>query len=318
MMTTKSIVVVGSINLDLAVSAARNPHAGETILGTGFDVFTGGKGANQAVAAARLGHDVHMIGKLGGDKFAAQLLKDLDDAGVHTETITPTSGPSGVALIIGTDSGENRIIVIPGANDQLLPCDIERNSTLIRNVGIVLTQLEIPLETTEALVELTSRHGVPLILDPAPFRSLPAEVLRKTDWITPNESETQLLIESTLPVSDDRLQEVAEYLLSRGPRNVLLKLGERGAYLATQDGARTFIPPFSVRAIDTTAAGDAFNGAFAVALVRGSLPVDAARFASAVAAISVTRRGALPSMPTQAEVDSFLTEQSKTQLEATQ
>lgn len=315
---SKSIVVVGSINLDLAVFASRNPSAGETILGTSFNVFTGGKGANQAVAAARLGHRVHMIGRLGDDIFATQLLEDLKGVGVHTQAITTTSGPSGVALIIATDSGENRIIVVPGANNDLSPNDIERNCALIQNAGIVLTQLEIPLETTEALVKLTSHYDVPLILDPAPFRQLPAEVLRGTDWITPNESETQLLTDSALPTSDAELQEVSEYLMSLGPRNVLLKLGERGAYLATQDGARTFIPAYSVSAIDTTAAGDAFNGAFAVALVRGSLPADAARFASAVAAISVTRRGASSSMPTQAEVDSFLKEQSKTRLEISQ
>jgi ribokinase len=312
---TKSIVVVGSINLDIAVSAPRHPGAGETILGNRFDVFTGGKGANQSVAAARLGHRVHMIGRLGDDMFAPQLLEDLKDAGVYTEAISTTSGPSGVALIVATDSGENRIIVVPGANNTLSACDIERNRALIQNAAVVLTQLEIPLEATEALVKLTSRYGIPLILDPAPFRELPVEVLRGMDWITPNESETLLLTNSALPASGVGLQEISEFLMSLGPRNVLLKLGERGAYLATQDGVRTFIPAYSVPANDTTAAGDAFNGAFAVALVRGALPVEAARFASAVAAVSVTRRGALPSLPTQAEVDSFLEGQSKIQQE---
>jgi ribokinase len=313
---TKSIVVVGSINLDLAVSASRSPRAGETILGTGFEVFTGGKGANQAVAAAKLGHRVHMIGKLGDDAFAGQLLEDLKGAGVDTQAVTRTSGPSGVALIIATDSGENRIIVVPGANNKLLPGEIEQNYAVIQNAGIVLTQLEIMLETTEAVTKLTSRHGVPLILDPAPARELPADLLRRTDWITPNEGEAQFFTGSaTPPVSEAEMREVSEYFISLGPRNVLLKLGERGAYMATHDGTRTFIPSFPVRAIDTTAAGDAFNGAFAVALVRGSLPADAARFASAVAAISVTRHGALPSMPTQAEVRFFLEKQSKIQQE---
>jgi ribokinase len=259
-----------------------------------------------------------MIGKLGDDPFAPQLLEDLKKAGVHTQAITTTSGSSGVALIIATDSGENRIIVVAGANNNLLPRDIEQHCALIQNAGIVLTQLEIPLETTEALVKLTSSHGVPLILDPAPFRQLPPGVLHGTEWITPNESETQLLTNSTLPASDADLCEISEYLMSLGPRNVLLKLGERGAYLATHDGVRTFIPAYAVPASDTTAAGDAFNGAFAVALVRGALPADAARFATAVAAISVTRRGALPAMPTQAEVDSFLEKQSEFQQEPIQ
>lgn len=308
----KSIVVVGSINLDLAVFASRNPSAGETILGTRFNVFTGGKGANQAVAAARLDHPVQMIGKLGDDAFTEQLLQDLKGAGVDTGAITRTSGPSGVALIIATDSGENRIIVVPGANNKLLPDEIEQNYALIQNAGIILTQLEIPLETTEAVAKLASRHGVPLILDPAPVRELPADLLRRTDWITPNEGEAQFFTGSTIPpVSEAEMREVSEYFIGLGSRNVLLKLGERGAYMATHDGMRTFIPAFPVRATDTTAAGDAFNGAFAAALVRGSLPADAARFASAVAAISVTRHGALPSMPTQAEVSLFLEEPSK-------
>jgi ribokinase len=316
---SKSIVVVGSINLDLTVFASRNPSAGETILGTGFNVFTGGKGANQAVAAARLDCPVQMIGKLGNDAFADQLLQDLKAAGVDTRAITRTSGPSGVALIITTNSGENRIIVTPGANNDLSPDDIERNCALIQNADIVLTQLEIPLETIEALAKLTSRHNVRLILDPAPARELPVELLRKTDWITPNEGEALFFTRSSSPpVSEVEMREVSEYFLGLGPQNVLLKLGERGAYMATHDGTRTFIPAFPVRAIDTTAAGDAFNGAFAVALVRGSLPADAARFASAVAAISVTRHGALPSMPTQSEVNFFLEEQSKIKQEIEQ
>jgi ribokinase len=314
---TKSIVVVGSINLDITVSGPRHPRAGETILGSGFEVFTGGKGANQAVAAARLGHCVHMIGRLGDDPFAPQLLEDLNGVGVHTQAIATTSGPSGLALIvIATDSSENRIIVVPGANNKLSPDDIEQNCDLIQNADIVLTQLEIPLETSEALAKLTSRHGTPLILDPAPARPLPADLLRAIDWITPNEGEAQIFTGSAAPpASETEMREVAEYLMAMGPRNVVLKMGERGAYLATQDGGRTLIPAFDVRAVDTTAAGDAFNASFAVAILQGSSPIDAARFAAAAAAISVTRRGAVPSMPTQAEVDSFLDKQSRIQQE---
>lgn len=314
----KDIVVVGSINLDLAVSVARNPDAGETLLGTAFETSTGGKGANQAAAAAKLGHRVHMIGKLGDDIFAARLLEELEAAGVHSHSVTRIAGPSGVALIVGTDSGQNSIIVVPGANHKLLPGDIEQHRTLIEHAGIVLTQLEIPLETTEALAKLTASQGMPLILDPAPARLLPPEILRNVAWITPNETEAQWLTGSTgLPVSECEMQEMAECFLSMGPRNVLLKLGQRGAYLATEDGLRTFIPAYPVAAIDTTGAGDAFNGAFAVALLRGSRAADAARFATAAAAISVTRRGALPSMPTQVEV-TFLAEQSRNQQETLQ
>lgn len=316
---TKSILVVGSINVDLTVAASRHPRPGETILGTDFGIFTGGKGANQAAAAARLGHTVHMIGKVGDDSFGATLLEELSSAGVRTHAITTTRGPSGVALIIATHSGENSIIVAPGANNALSPRDLERFSVLIRSAGVVLTQLEIPLETVEALAGMTTRHGVPLVLDPAPARSLPSDLLARVDWITPNESEAQILTGSTVsPSSPSELRELSEYFMSLGPKNILLKLGERGAYLATQDGTRALIPPYSVTAVDTTAAGDAFNGAFAVALARGSSPADAAGWASAVAAISVTRRGALPSLPGQEEVVAFLAEQSGVQQEAAQ
>jgi ribokinase len=307
----KHIVVVGSTNLDLVVSAMRNPNVGETLLGTRFDIFTGGKGANQAVAAARLGHPVYMIGKLGSDVFSAQMLEDLRVAGVSTDQIGMVPGHSGVALIITADSGQNSIIIVPGANDQLLPQDVEENRSLIENAGVILTQLETPLTTTEALVNIAWSSGAPLILDPTPARHLPPHLLRKVAWITPNETEAQLLARSTSsPSSELELRQLAEYFMSLGPQNVLLKLGERGAYLATREGLRASIPAYAVRVADTTAAGDAFNGAFAVALARGSSPIDAAYFASAVAAISVTRRGALPSMPAQADVDSFLAEQA--------
>ena len=316
---TKHIVVVGSINLDLVVSAARHPSIGETLQGTGFEVFTGGKGANQAVAAARLGHQVYMIGKIGSDAFAAQLLEELETAGVGTHAIEKIAGPSGVALVITLESGQNSIIIIPGANNGLSPQDIQKNQALIQSAGVVLTQLETPLEATEALAELTSSHGVQLILDPAPARDLPAGLLRKVTWITPNETEAQRLAGSTSsPSSEIELRELAEHFMSLGPQNVLLKLGDRGVYLATRDGLRASVPAYQVQAVDTTAAGDAFNGAFAVALARGSLPADAVFFASAVAAIAVTRRGAFPSMPTQADVDAFLAEQTAAQSTETQ
>jgi len=302
----KHVVVVGSTNLDFAISAGRNPDPGETVLGTGFEIFTGGKGANQAIAAARLGHRVCMIGKLGSDVFSAQLLKDLMTAGVDTDAVDPVAGHSGVAFIVTVESGQNSIIVVPGANSYLLPQDIEENRTLIASAGVVLTQMEIPPATTEALVELTWSHGVPLILDPTPARYLQPQLLRKVAWITPNETEAQLLGGCETPTETEaEMRKLAEHFLGLGPRNVLLKLGERGAYIATQDGERTAIPAYAVKPVDTTGAGDAFNGAFAVALARGVRPVDAARFASAAAAVSVTRRGAAPSMPTQADVDYF-------------
>lgn len=305
----KPIVVVGSLNIDLTVSVMRSPRSGETVPGTGFEIFTGGKGANQAASAARLGHPVQMIGMLGEDAFAARLLQELAGTGVETHAIGTTRGPSGVAVIVTTPSGENSIIVVPGANGQLSPAEIERHSDLIGNAALVLTQLETPLETVEALAEFTHRHAIPLILDPAPARSLPSSLLSKVDWITPNETEAQTLTGcATSFATETDCCTAAEHFMRCGVRNVLLKLGERGAFLATQDGIRARIAPFAVTPVDTTAAGDAFNGGLAVGLARGLSAVNAAQLASAVAAISVTRHGALPSLPSQDEVSSFLAE----------
>jgi ribokinase len=315
---SKPIVVVGSINLDLTVWSPRMPTPGETIRGTGFGVFTGGKGANQAAAAARLGHASSLIGRVGDDPFAETLLTELERAGVSTEFVWKTAGPSGIAVIVSAASGENSIIVAPGANNRLLPADLEACASMIGSAAAVLTQLEIPLETIEALAAMTSRSGVPLILDPAPAQALPPEVLARIDWITPNETEARLLTGHASALWSERdVREVAEHFLSRGPKNILMKLGERGAWLATQDGLRTLIPAYRVSVVDTTAAGDAFNGSFAVALARGACPAEAARFASAVAALSVTRRGALPSLPTQDEVAAFLAVHSIAPQEAT-
>lgn len=315
---SKPIVVIGSMNVDLTVRAPRIPGPGETILGSDFGIFAGGKGANQAAAAARLGYPTRMVGRLGSDPFADTLLREMRSAGVETGAIAQVPGPSGVAVIVAANSGENSIIVAPGANSALLPKDLERVERHIREAAVVLTQLEIPLETVEALASITASAGVPLILDPAPARPLGRELLARVDWITPNESEAQLLTGAgEAAVAEAELRDVAEFFLSLGPRNIVLKLGARGAYLATHDGARTMIPPYLVTVMDTTAAGDAFNAGFAVALARGSAPRAAAEFASAVAALSVTRRGALPSLPTQDEVAALIASHSTMQQETT-
>lgn len=306
----KRIVVVGSINLDLVAATPHIPLPGQTVSGSTFQTFPGGKGANQAVAAARLGASVSMIGKLGADVFAEQLKKSLEDAGVETDAIGRADGPSGVALITTDPDGENAITVVAGANDMLSPADLEANLDLIRSAGILLTQLEIPMETVECLARIAAKENIPLMLDPAPARLLPASVLKSVEWLTPNETELwPQLQQLAKELSSDVLKEAASQLLSRGSRNVILKLGERGCYLALADGTRKLLPAYDVRAVDTTAAGDAFNGALAVALLRGDDPVKSALWASAVAAISVTRHGAQPSMPNPAEVEIFLESQ---------
>lgn len=306
---SKPIVVVGSINLDLVAATQRIPIAGETVAGVSFRTFPGGKGANQAVAAARLGGTVRLIGKLGTDAFGIELRNHLIVANVDTDGvgIVPTS--SGVALITTDEEGQNAITVVPGANGYLRPADVDANLDLIREAGILMTQLEIPLETVERLAEIASAHNIPLMLDPAPARVLPASLLERVDWLTPNETETCIL--TGLPIGElgnDRFEEAAQKLLAAGCRNVILKMGSRGCYLALSDGMRRLVPAYTVNAIDTTAAGDAFNGAFAVAQMRGVEPVESAFWASAVAAISVTRAGAQTSMPTAMEVERFLEE----------
>jgi ribokinase len=309
----KRLVVVGSINLDLVSVAPRIPLPGETLIGTSFASFPGGKGANQAFAAARLGMQVSMIGKLGNDSFGAELRANLESAGVDTAAVEVESTSSGIAQIITAANGENVIVVIPGANAHVSPSYVEKHLDVIRGASIVLTQLETPLETVEFLAGVTRREGIPLVLDPAPAQPLPASLLERVDWLTPNESETcSLLNLKSQDLPENELANFAEILLQRGPRNVLLKLGQRGCFLALADGRRISLPAHQVRAIDSTAAGDAFNGAFASALLEGHDPVRSASWASAVAAISVTRRGAQPSMPTLTEVQAFLKEREGT------
>lgn len=305
MSAVKPIVVVGSINQDLVVAAPHIPGAGETIIGTDFQVHPGGKGANQAVAVARLGYPVHMIGRLGDDAVGAQMRAHLQQSGVGTEAIGTSEGASGVALIVVSAKGENSIVVAPGANAKLTPQDIEANLALIKHAGIVLAQLETPLDTVEALALICARADVPLMLDPAPAQQLPASVLKSVAWITPNETEAAFYAHANA-ADVSAPAAIARALFASGCRGVVLKLGSRGAYLANAEGKTEQVPAFAVHAIDSTAAGDAFNGAFAVGLMLGKSPRESAVFAAAVAAISVTRRGAQPSMPTMSEVETFM------------
>ncbi len=304
----KSLVVVGSLNVDLVARVDRIPVPGETIIGTDFETWCGGKGANQATAIARLGAPVSLIGKVGSDAFARQLRDELEKTGVDTGAVENTNGPSGTALIETSADGENSIVVIPGANARLLPDDLDRYRGAIESAAMVLAQLEIPHETTEYLVHLANVAGVPLILDPAPAYPLSAAVLSGVTWLTPNETETRLLLgldpDDPSPLA---APEAAARLLDRGVRNVILKLGSRGVYLAGQDVAAVAVGACSVEVVDTTGAGDAFNGAFAFALVHGGMdPTEAANFACGAAALSVTRPGAQASMPTLEECESFL------------
>lgn len=295
---SKRIVVVGSINMDLVATTARMPAAGETVHGEHFATWPGGKGANQAVAAARLGGDVTLIGQVGSDAFADTLMHGLQQAGVNTQHVGRSACASGCALILVDDAGRNSIVVIEGANGTLTIGMVDAAEEACRHAAVMLVQLETPLETVLHVARLASRHRIPLILDPSPARELPAELLGNTSWLTPNETECATLLRRTaVTLSSDTTPEVAHALLALGPRNVVLKMGSQGVFLAGKDIADTFIPAVPVQAVDTTAAGDAFNGAFAYALA-GGLPLrHAAEFACSVAAVCVTRRGAQSSMP---------------------
>jgi ribokinase len=303
----KRLLVVGSINLDLVASSQRIPLPGETVAGKTFNTFPGGKGANQAVTAGKLGAPVSMIGRIGNDAFGTQLRASLESANVDTKAVEVAQTSSGIALITTAEDGQNAIVVVPGANGELSPRELEKHLPLIREAGIILTQLEIPLETIECLAMIVRRENIPLVLDPAPARTLPASLLATVDWLTPNETETLTLLQrNSTELRKEVLEDAAQQLLKQGCRNVLLKLGERGCYVALATGERTLVPSYRVKAIDTTAAGDAFNGAFATALLRGNAPLASVKYGSAVAALSVTRHGAQPSMPTPAEVEAFL------------
>jgi ribokinase len=307
----KPIVVVGSINIDLVASTERIPVEGETVSGSNFQIHPGGKGANQAVAVARLGYPVRIIGCLGNDAFGEQLRDHLKNSDVDIAGVTTVSGSSGVAVILVANKGENCIVITPGANARLMPHDLDRNVEIIRSAGLVLTQLEIPIETVLHLAAICTREKVPLMLDPAPARELPAELLKQVTWLTPNETEAAFFtgnVANGHDVNDPAA--TAQSLMTQGIRGIVLKLGARGAYLASAE-VNQFLPSFPVKAVDTTAAGDAFNGAFAVALLMDMEPVASARFASAAAAVSVTRAGAQPSMPTMSEVEHLLNGKSE-------
>lgn len=301
----RSIVVVGSINIDLVAKTTRIPLEGETLTGQNFEVHPGGKGANQAVAVARLGHPVHMIGRVGDDSFGVQLKAHLEQAGVDVTAVSTSAGASGVAMIFVSDAGANVIVVVPGANAALTPGDLDANIEVIRSAGIVLTQMEIPMEANLHLAGICQRENIDLIFDPAPARDLPSALLAQVAWLTPNETEAAFYAGQAIEGEAQNALTV-QRLVEVGARQIILKLGSRGAYVASAFEPQTLVPSFAVKALDTTAAGDCFNGAFAVGLMMGKSAIESVRFAAAAAAISVTRTGAQPSMPTLSEVERLL------------
>jgi ribokinase len=300
------ITVVGSLNMDFVVQVEKLPLPGETVLGGGFATLAGGKGANQAVAAGKLGGRVRMLGRVGDDVFGRQLKDNLAKAGVDPAGVLTTAGdPSGVALIVVEVGGQNQIVVASGANARLAPDDVAP-ALEEASGGFLLLQLESPIATIEKAAALGRRQGMTVVLDPAPARPIAASLLANVDILTPNESEAMLLLDRRAgTVSLAEAQDVARALLRLGPGTVILKLGEKGAFLDDGTGGR-HAHGLKVEAVDATAAGDTFNGALAVALAEGRTMPEALGFANAAAAISVTRLGAQASIPDRGEVEAAL------------
>lgn len=295
------IVIIGSSNTDLVVKSAKIPVAGQTILGENFKVVAGGKGANQAVAAKRLGGDVVFVTKLGRDSFGDNTCKALVEEGFNPEFIfRDEKAASGVALINVSSSGENSIVVAPGANFTFTREDIDSVANQIISADIVLLQLEIPMEIVRYVVDFAYSNGVKVVLNPAPAAHLDDDLLSKLYLVTPNEIESGCLCGE----SSENVEINARTLLSKGVGNVIVTLGENGSLLMTHEGSK-IIPALKVNAVDTTAAGDTYNGALCVALASGKTLSEAVVFATKASAISVTREGAQPSVPTLEEVENF-------------
>jgi ribokinase len=305
---SKKIYVVGSLNIDLVTRMERLPNEGETVWGSDLVLFPGGKGANQVCAAARLGGRALMIGQIGTDPFGDYLRASLRDAGVDAAGVGICTGSTGAACVSVLTSGENAIVISPGANATLSPETAVSRLGALESGDLVLLQLEVPLATVEAVTAFAAGRGAVSMLDPAPAQPLSRELLRRVDYLTPNQSEASLLLQrpETSIASFEEAEEAASRLLELGPKAVLLKLGRAGCFVAA-DGFRGGIEGFAVQAVDTTAAGDTFNGALAVGLAEGMLMPFAAIFANAAAAISVTRPGAQSSIPDRDEVMAFLT-----------
>ncbi len=304
-MPKAKIVVVGSTNLDMVVRTSHIPRPGETVMGEQFRMIPGGKGANQAVAAARMGAEVTFIARVGGSSFGDQAVALFRDEGIRTDfVVRDAEVEHGIALILVDPNGENAIAVAPGANARLTPEDVERAETAIAECDAVLLQLEVPLETVERAVEVAKRHGKLVVLNPAPYLAVPDRVLAQVDVLTPNETEAEMLLgggEAGLA----GVAATAEELLRRGVGSVIVTLGREGVFVVTPE-AQFHLPGKHVKAVDTTAAGDAFSGALATLLAEGAEFRQAVRAAVCASALTVTREGAQTSLPTRQEVEALL------------
>jgi ribokinase len=304
----RNVIVIGSANTDMVVKTKNIPSGGETVLGGDFLMAQGGKGANQAVAAARAGASVVFIARLGRDVFGEQAVAAYKRENIDVSFIKrDEKAPSGVALIVTDRSAENSIVVAGGANYRLLPADIKKAEKEIKNAACVVLQQEIPEKTVEYSVNLAYRYKVPVILNPAPARKIPGTILKKVFLLNPNETEAGILTGINVTGATS-VRKAAAILKAKGVKNVIITLGKSGVY-AAGDGFEITVPAFKVKAVDTTAAGDAFTGGFAFAFANRKDFSDCIRFGMATAALAVTKRGAQPSLPTKSEIARFLSRQ---------
>jgi len=297
------ILVIGSLNADLVVRAQRFPLPGETISGADLQILPGGKGANQAVAAARLGASVSMLGRVGSDNFGSYLLENLESNNVDTRLVQRDDASTGTATLIVDSNGQNSIVLSAGANGKVSDADVRTAS--FPDFNLLLLQLEIPIETVLSAARRAKESGLRVLLNPAPARPLPEELISLPDFLLPNEIELSLLTNQT--VNDiPSAEKASKILLGRGAQTIILTLGANGALIVTKEMTR-HIPPFKVNVVDTTAAGDAFIGGFASALLQNKSLEEAVRYGCACGALATTRFGAQPSLPTREEVEKFIT-----------
>ena len=294
------ILVVGSLNMDLVIQTPRYPKYGENLFGSDFNTYPGGKGANQAVAAARLGANVKMIGRVGTDAFGNILIQTVTQSGVDTSYLSrDEQAATGVALIIVDSYGQNTIVVANGANGKITPEDISAAEDAFRQASVLVLQFEIPLPATARAIQLGRKYGAQVVLNPGPARVVDAEFLSEVDYLIPNEIEVATL------TGVESIPEAINALHSWGVQQVIVTLGSEGVLIGEQEG-ELHLPAHTVQVVDTTAAGDTFVGAFAVALHEGLPTRQAAAWANAAAALAVTKAGAQPSLPTRAELDTFI------------
>ena len=295
------VAVVGSFMMDLVVQCNHLPLGGQTVVGQDFVTFVGGKGSNQAIAAARLGADVSMIGRLGADGFGDELLKNLSAEGINSQfVVRDTDMGTGVAMITVDKNGNNTIVAVPKANMSLNPDNIDQAESAIAVADILLLQLEVSLLAVQRAAEIAKANGVPVLLNPAPAHQIPVELMNLVDIIVPNETETEFLTGCRL-TDMETIKSAARHLQAESAPTVILTLGDQGALLATAEDIQ-LVPSYSVKAVDATAAGDAFCGTLAVSVARGDSWESAVNFANAAGALTVTKLGAAPSIPTREQV----------------